>query len=143
MSDLPRLYSFKELLASFPEGKMSADELHVLLRRMGFKPGPRRGKMFFTQQQMNQIMAGVNAKGVGYIYFILSGDTHVKIGYSANMDIRLAALQSANPFELKLYRMVEGTVAKERELHARFKHLRVRGEWFLWCDEIKQAIREL
>ena len=143
MSDLPRLYSFEDLLGTFPAGDMGADELRVLLRRMGFRPGAMRGKMHFTQQQMNQIMAGANAKGPGYIYFILSGESHVKIGYSANMDLRLAALQGANPMELKLYRMVEGTMAKERELHAKFKHLRIRGEWFLWCEEIKQTIREL
>ena len=81
--------------------------------------------------------------GIIAIYFILSGDTAVKIGYTTNLDLRLSTLQSSNPEELKTYRVVNGSMLKERRLHRIFKHQHIRGEWFRWCDEIREAIDKL
>jgi hypothetical protein len=36
-----------------------------------------------------------------------------------------------------------GYTAKEKEIHKKFEHLRVKGEWFEYTDEIKQYILEL
>lgn len=60
----------------------------------------------------------------------------VKIGTTTNnVKHRLAIMQVANARTLVLRREIPGNV--ERELHARFAHLRVRGEWFRVDDELE------
>ena len=46
MSELPRLYSFEELLASFPPGKMSARTLRDIIAELDLHPGADRKTMF-------------------------------------------------------------------------------------------------
>lgn len=54
----------------------------------------------------------------------------VKIGYSANVDRRLRSLQTGSPEQLKLVSVLDLDRAGENEIHKRFMHLRVHGEWF-------------
>lgn len=68
------------------------------------------------------------------IYIIRAG-AHgpVKIGYSKSEDAlcaRLAMLQAANPERLTLLRLLDGDVRIEQDIHSRFDHLRIHGEWF-------------
>lgn len=81
-------------------------------------------------------------KSPGNVYFITSG-THIKIGWAKDPDRRLAALQTASPVKLSLVYSFPGSGAKERELHAKFSHLRSSGEWFAASPEIFAAIDEL
>ncbi len=64
------------------------------------------------------------------VYFIRSGDGSIKIGTSANVQRRLAALQSANPTRLELIGDVAGGHALERQLHVELAVDRLHGEWF-------------
>lgn len=70
------------------------------------------------------------------IYFIRCG-RYVKIGHAHDPLKRLIALQIGSPEPLELIGAVEGGASAEGILHAHFKPYRVRGEWFLVCDEIK------
>lgn len=65
------------------------------------------------------------------IYFIQAGsDGPVKIGYTASPANRAAALQTNHYSELTVLREIPGNKNTERWLHAHFKMLKVRGEWF-------------
>lgn len=65
------------------------------------------------------------------VYFVREGAVGpIKIGHAFNVAKRLATMQTANPRALRLLREVDGGRERERELHARFSHLRIRGEWF-------------
>lgn len=75
------------------------------------------------------------------IYFIRSGNTHIKIGYSADPQLRLKELQTGCPAKLHLQATMEGTFQTEKGLHELLGHLRQRGEWFRYTDEIKWFIR--
>ena len=75
------------------------------------------------------------------VYFIDNGD-FVKIGRSTNTAKRLATLQCASPYDLKIILVVTGGYDKEQELHERFAHLRHRGEWFKKGPELLQFIEE-
>lgn len=68
----------------------------------------------------------------GYVYLIgVKGDFYaVKIGYSVNPEARVGELQTGNPRELYLLAKMPGTLADEKAIHARFKHLNLIGEWF-------------
>ena len=65
------------------------------------------------------------------VYFITSRDLGmVKIGYAKNAQERFHLVQVHCPVELKLERVLEGSLEKEAELHERFADCRRRGEWF-------------
>jgi hypothetical protein len=66
------------------------------------------------------------------IYFVDALDLKmVKIGYaSEDPDGRLAIMQTGSPVKLTRRALMEGDRHVERELHQRFKKLRVHGEWF-------------
>lgn len=77
------------------------------------------------------------------IYFIKAGE-FVKIGYcAADPKARRAQLQVGNPVDLRLIAIKEGDMAEEAVWHRRFAHLRVRGEWFKWHDDIRDWARPL
>ncbi len=66
------------------------------------------------------------------VYFIQCGHNGpVKIGKSDEPLARLRALQSANPYELKLINGIDGaSIVEEKLIQKRFQHLRIRGEWY-------------
>jgi hypothetical protein len=65
------------------------------------------------------------------VYFIRAGeDGPVKIGTAYSIEKRIRALQNAHYEPLTLVRQLEGDRHLEMRIHARFKHLRIRLEWF-------------
>lgn len=65
------------------------------------------------------------------VYFIQDAGGEIKIGFSdRDPMVRLSAMQTGNPRELRLLASIPGTRGTEQELHARFDHVRIRGEWF-------------
>lgn len=82
---------------------------------------------------------------VGHVYFI-QGESGgpIKIGKAVNPTQRLAQLQTGFHEQLKILGLIpNGGVATEKQLHERFAQYRVKGEWFLPCDEILELIRRL
>ena len=79
------------------------------------------------------------------IYFIgCEAAGAVKIGVTSNRIYeRLNQAQVNCPLELKLLAAVDGGLSGERELHARFAHLRIRGEWFQAAPELMEHISAL
>lgn len=78
---------------------------------------------------------------LGHVYFIRAGEA-IKIGFSKNAPSRLAALQTSNPEHLTLMGSFKGAREDEQELHVRFCHLRIRGEWFRDEDELVEFIED-
>lgn len=78
------------------------------------------------------------------IYFIQAGTSGpIKIGISDNIQTRLTVLQTAHFLELRLIAHCQGTNADEKELHDRFNHLRMRGEWFCPAKELVDYAKSL
>lgn len=75
----------------------------------------------------------------GYVYFI-GGGPFIKIGWSASMEDRIAALQTGNPYKLEILGTCVGSMETEREFHEQFKEHRAEGEWFADCTEIRAFI---
>lgn len=77
--------------------------------------------------------SALESKGTqGYVYCISDG-TAVKIGKTINHPSnRVASLQTGNPRKLELLATIEANdvAAAEVEMHAKFGHLSVLGEWF-------------
>jgi hypothetical protein len=73
----------------------------------------------------------------GWIYFIVAAESGiVKIGWAKDPAKRLLQLQTANHLTLSVFGTTRGTVKQEQALHRRFRHLRIRGEWFKIDEEL-------
>ena len=70
------------------------------------------------------------------VYLISHEDKYLKIGHTNDINNRFSQLQVATPIKLKMIHLIKGDVNLEKELHNRFKELRVSGEWFVYDDEI-------
>jgi hypothetical protein len=77
-----------------------------------------------------------------FIYFVLNRDSDaIKIGRAKDIDRRLKSLQTASPAQLELIKTIQvhgskEVQAKERELHQKFEHLHINGEWFRASAEL-------
>lgn len=74
------------------------------------------------------------------VYFVVSGDV-CKIGYTGDLDRRVAALDALLPNGARLVGFIAATGKSEAkrfesEMHARFAAQRTRGEWFAYRDEL-------
>ena len=81
------------------------------------------------------------------IYFVRqSGSNYIKIGYTDSaIELRLAALQTANPRKLELLAVIDGDETTEAEYHRKYWQHKTDGgtEWFeIPASEI-QGIKEL
>jgi len=81
------------------------------------------------------------AVGDGYVYFIEAvGLKRLKIGYSDDPDKRVRTLATGSPVSLRVLAKMPGTQAMEKEIHAKFAHLKVENEWFHLTDDIRAYI---
>lgn len=80
-----------------------------------------------------------------WIYFIQGSDGGpIKIGRSLNIRNRLCELQVGYPFgELRCVGASRGLIRDEKRLHAKFSHLRIRGEWFHPSEELLAFVRSV
>jgi hypothetical protein len=79
-----------------------------------------------------------------YIYFIQQGeDGPIKVGYSTSPKERLKALQTASPYALHLFKVVEGNEEMEKQIHSRFAEVQLQGEWFQPTESLLAYIEAL
>jgi hypothetical protein len=76
------------------------------------------------------------------VYFLREEeDGPIKIGYADNVIRRMYRLQQGNPSVLRVIATMPGANEQEKVLHRRFRHLRVRGEWFRADEGLLEYIR--
>jgi hypothetical protein len=78
----------------------------------------------------------------GFIYFVTDGYA-VKIGWSKNPSKRLGDMQVVHHRTLRIIGSLWGVKSSEALLHARFKHLHIRGEWFRWDAELHNFLEDM
>jgi hypothetical protein len=70
------------------------------------------------------------------VYFIQYGENGpIKIGKSEDPETRLLQAQTFCPHECRLLWVYGGNKYSERDLHRKFRSIRIRGEWFE-CSEV-------
>lgn len=76
-----------------------------------------------------------------WIYFAQVGaDGPIKIGVSGNPWSRVAEMQTACPWELRLLAWRPGEAPDERALHQKLAQFRMRGEWFEPSTEVLEEV---
>lgn len=74
------------------------------------------------------------------VVYLLGCDGKTKIGVARSISNRIAALQTGNPYEIRLlkeYKVCNEEEARrlEKQLHAMFKHKVLMEEWFILTSE--------
>lgn len=78
------------------------------------------------------------------VYFIKGESTgNIKIGHSRNPEGRIRGFQTASSEKLTIIKTIEGGEKVEKELHQRFAHINIRGEWFRAEPELNEFINGL
>lgn len=78
------------------------------------------------------------------VYFIQPVDGGpVKIGKSEDPRKRLREIQTGHPAKLQIVGLIDGDESLERELHRKFAHLRLEGEWFALENDLLEYINEI
>lgn len=77
----------------------------------------------------------------GFVYLAreVAGDMCVKIGFSRNPLMRLK--DTFNPRLIEIGYAYPCFRSSERKLHEMLVSHRIRGEWFLWNPDVKEAVR--
>lgn len=80
-----------------------------------------------------------------YTYFIQVEDPNqhagpIKIGCARDVRARLSQLQTSSPYDLWLIGYVPGGEKLERELHKKYAHLHLRGEWFRATEDLERDL---
>lgn len=78
-----------------------------------------------------------------HLYFIkvAKGRSPVKIGRANKPVERLAALQVACPYTLKLLGTLDGCGQWEMDFHLYLARDRMRGEWFSWSKKVEAVVK--
>ena len=74
------------------------------------------------------------------MYFIRAGDGPVKIGVTADVEARVATLQTGNACKLSVLAVIPVPPEMEGKLHKALDAHRLIGEWFCWCAEVELLV---
>lgn len=78
------------------------------------------------------------------IYFAQeSGMGAIKIGVARSVGVRIENLKVGMPHEVTLLATMDGDREAETEMHCKFAHARIRGEWFRPVPELLEYIAAL
>ena len=101
-------------------------------------------------KRVSELREIVTGKKIGlYLYIIRVGNSDCyKIGSSCNVKGRIKDIQGYNTDELKLVHKYKiENMSIEKQLHKKYKHKRIRGEWFRLIKkdigDIKKWLRNL
>lgn len=66
----------------------------------------------------------------GFVYFVSVDGGPIKIGWTGDLDRRIAGLQTAHWNLIGLIAVLPGRPSRERKIHRELAAHRIRGEWF-------------
>jgi len=97
----------------------------------------------FGYQEQTHLLQGVFTKrSEDHLYFITNG-RHIKIGRTNNPARRIVDLQVSSPDKLQYIKVFHYRGDYEFRIHAIFKSIRLKGEWFKDDGQIRSYIRLL
>lgn len=72
--------------------------------------------------------------------YVLKENQNLKVGYSSNLDKRLKQYKTHNN-NFSLLMITEGDRILEKEIHLKLKDYKIRTEWFNYCTETIEILR--
>lgn len=120
------------------------DKLMAFYWRVPHEAVEEHNKMAAAERASNGTTPKQEPDRRGYVYILRSDSGEHKIGRTRNPASRLATFEVKLPFRVN-YEMViygEDHIALEAELHERFAHCRLDGEWFHLTDQDLDELRQ-
>lgn len=74
------------------------------------------------------------------VYFIKCAE-YIKIGYTIDLENRLKAAKTFNPFPLEVLRILDGDMKREKQIHKELSKFKHEGEWLIDCEEVRGYIK--
>lgn len=78
-----------------------------------------------------------------HLYFIEAENGYIKIGRSNDVGKRFSSLKTSSPLHLTIKKVVNNKGCIEGDLHEKFSHLWVRGEWFKPGGDLLEYINKI
>jgi uncharacterized small protein (DUF1192 family) len=108
-------------------------------RRMTNDPHAERKRAL--RAELRRLEAELAEDRSGYVYLAIEVNpggalTYGKIGYTTDLNSRIASLQTGNPRVLRMHLAKPGTEADEAALHAKYIQNNVLQEWFKITKEL-------
>lgn len=92
-------------------------------------------------RELMDMKASLRRKMAQRIYFLHAPSARaIKIGISIDIDKRIQSLRSGSPVSLTLLGTIAGGADEEKEIHNRWAHIRMHGEWFSATSELLDDI---
>lgn len=139
----------QDFLKNRPYGRMAgrsrlfteSDYFELLQALSGEAPTPRPRQMSKDMAALKELCDSKNQNRAGLIYVVKDDHERVKIGFAlSDVEWRVATLQCGNADPLIIEVIFEGPESLERELHRKFHKYHVRGEWFVYSEEIRSFV---
>lgn len=120
--------------------KATKDHCVDILTMISLLTAPTYIDLLALENLFSLLPAEKNTKQ-GFVYFV-SPSAHpvVKIGFSSNPEQRIKQIQTSWPAKLTILKTLPRTYETEAQLHRRFAHLQMMGEWFSLTTEILEFL---
>lgn len=115
--------TLKNVIAEMVNFKLKSDSIYRILKRLSNK-----GLIDFKYKKI--------AKPTNLYLFSDTEKTILKIGISSNCKHRLQYIQNKTSKKLELIFEKKSLSYMEKELHSKFSHLNIFGEWFHYSQDI-------
>lgn len=145
-----RAFEFETLTQQLAETQMHWEEALKEIERLSNKVAEAQSALETAQQSLRRVLTlqslskPRDCSGFVYVLKEING-THYKIGRTVDPDNRLRTFSVKLPFPVKFEHLIkcEDMYALERELHKRFLHKHINGEWFALDNEDLEYIRSV
>ena len=99
---------------------------------------PKSGSPFVKKQMI------IGLPESNYYVYVFKCEDYYKIGYTRSIENRISAIKGSNPFPVTVlgvwcFDKLSQATAFEADLHEKFQHRRIHGEWFkLLINELEE-----
>lgn len=92
--------------------------------------------VYFRDTYKDHVISSNLINSIEDLYLINMDNLFLKIGKSKNVKRRLLNLNSSSPKELGLLYVIKNKGNLETSILNKFSHLKTKGEWFIYSEEI-------
>ena len=128
---------------AYPDGSFTEQDAKRAIYEGRLDYEPVGGKIFITLSDLMKMRRGATIpSGLSQMVYVVGFGSHVKIGFTTEINNRLYDLRKGVPEPLIVVSVRGGTRKDEAALHRRFAKYRSNGEWFrregelaAWIDD--------
>lgn len=152
----PSIYTMEYLIVSSTLHKLFRTvSIEAVCNNLSSQPGFILGKFIhslatgckldqeFKKSVLDKVCFDKN-NNVGQVYFLVFlKSEQLKIGFTTNLKQRLAAYATHSAEKFIVYKTIDGSKMKEKEIHSKLKKFKVKTEFFSWSTQVQAIVDAL